>query len=140
MTKESITVLYEEHDIQYEKCVLYSDFIQSLIMLIFDTYMGDDVTNKTEQLNHFKWCWDRTILDFKKEGIEFQGDELFHYFLDFIHEVYYKLAKKSESPSTYKNILKLWSFLFDYNVLKTNVDIDTFLEVYKLFQKSTKII
>ena len=69
MSRENIAILYTNNDIKYEKCEMFNDFIQSLLMLIFDTYMGDDITSPSEQKNHFKWCWNKNVENFKKEGI-----------------------------------------------------------------------
>lgn len=133
MSRESIAVLYNAHNIKYEKCELYNDFIQSLIYLVFDTYMGDDITNLAEQKNHFKWCWYTNIDNFKREGITISSTRLYKYFFDFMMEVYYSISKH-ESEKANKNILKLWSYIFDYCNTKSKSDIDTLVEVYKLFE------
>jgi hypothetical protein len=36
MSKESILVIYDANNVIFEKCELYSDFVQSLLRLIFD--------------------------------------------------------------------------------------------------------
>lgn len=133
MSKENMDLLYSANNIRYEKCELYNDFIQSLILLIFDTYMGDDITNNVEKRNHFRWCWYKNIENFKKEGISFTSPKLHDYFLEFMSEVYYPITKKTENQSAHKNILKLWSYIFDFNALKSKSDMDTMIEVYKLF-------
>lgn len=138
MSKESIAVLYSANNIKYERCELYSDIVQSLLLLIFDTYMGDDFTNHQEQINHFKWCWDKNQENFSLEGILFDNKKLYDYFLEFSLEVYYPLTKKLENVNTHKNILNLWLFTFSYKTPKSNSDIDTFIEIYKLFDLSLK--
>jgi hypothetical protein len=138
MSKESIAVLYNANNIKYEKCELYKDFIQSLITLIFDTYMGDDITDNDQQKNHFKWCWEENIKNFKEESIIFKSDKLYTYFLEFMLEVYYPISQKEENVIAHKNILKLWSYIFDYDNVKSKSDVDTLIEVYKLFDLSIK--
>ena len=140
MSKESILLLYTTHNIKYEKCELFSDFVQSLILMIFDTYMGDDITNETERKNHFKWCWDKNIENFKKEGIGIADSKLYKYFLEFMLEVYYPISKKSENEKAHANILKLWVYIFDYNNNKSKSDMDTFIEVYKLLDNSIQVV
>ena len=54
MSKESIMMIYGANNIRYEKCELFNDFVQSLLMLAFDTYMGDDVTDIDDLLDIFK--------------------------------------------------------------------------------------
>lgn len=138
MSKESIAVLYSANNIKFERCELYSDFVQSLMLLIFDTYLGDDITNNEQQINHFKWCWDKNVDNFNKEGIVINSKKLYDYFLEFMLEVYYSLTKKRESSHTHKNIINLWLFIFNYNNSKSNSDMDTLIEVYQLFDKSLK--
>jgi hypothetical protein len=138
MSRESIIVLYSANNIKYEKCELYCDFIQSLIFLIYDTYLGDDITNENEQRNHFNWCWDKNIKNFKKENIEFNPTKLKNYFLEFMLEVYYPITKKEENQIALDNIIKLWSYIFDFNNNKSKADIDTLIEVYNMFENSLK--
>ena len=135
MSKENIAILYTTNGVKYEKCELFNDFIQSLLMLIFDTYMGDDITSPAEQKNHFKWCWNKNIENFKKEGLIIGDYKSYNYFLEFMCDVYYPITKKESQQAT-KNLLKLWSFIFDYNNVKSKSDIDTLIEVYKMLDNS----
>ena len=136
MSKESILILYNDNNIKYEKCELYGDYIQSLLMLVLDTYMGDDITSLTEQKNHFKWCWNTNVKNFEKEDIYINSPALYKYFLDFMIELFYTIVNKEEVGC--ENVLKLWAFVFDYNNNKSKSDIDTLIEVYRLFEKSIK--
>lgn len=138
MSNESINVLYSANNIKFEKCELYNEFVQSLLLLIFDTYMGDDITDSTQQINHFKWCWERNIENFLKEGIDFRNVKLYDYYLEFMLEVYYSLTKKNETENTHKDILSLWTYIFDYKSPKTHSDMDTLIEVYKIFDVAVK--
>ena len=139
MSKESIMVIYDANNIKFEKCELYSDFVQSLLRLAFDTYLGDEVTSVEEQTNHFKWCWGKNRNNFLEEGICFEGNKLYEYFLEYMLEVFYSYEKKQVDYID-KTSLKLWYDIFEYNKLKTNSDIDTFIEIYKIFDKSLKIL
>ena len=138
MSKESIIILYSANNIRFEKCELYSDFVQSLLRIAFDTYLGDEVTDIEQQVKHFKWCWDKNISNFAKEGLVFERQQLYHYFLEFMLEVYYSSAEKNTSKVMDKNILKLWFNIFDYNRSKSNSDVDTLIEIYTIFEKSLK--
>ena len=135
MSRENIAILYTNNDIKYEKCDMFNDFIQSLLMLIFDTYMGDDITSPSEQKNHFKWCWNKNVENFKKEGIIIGDYKSYSYFLEFMCDVYYPITKKENVQSS-RNLLKLWAFIFDYSNLKSKSDIDTLIEVYKMLNNS----
>jgi hypothetical protein len=139
MSRESIIVLYNANNINLEKCELYNEFIQSLIFLVYDTYMGDDITNEKEQKNHFNWCWGKNVENFEKEGFIFNSLKLKNYFLEFMLEVYYPITKKEENKMALDNIIKLWVYIFDYNNSKSKSDMDTLIEVYKMFENSLKI-
>ena len=135
MNKESVLVLYAAHNIKYEKCELYTDFVLSLISLIFNTYLGDEITTQLEQKNHFKWCWNKNVENFKLEGINIDSQKLFKYFFDFMFQVFYTVPK-TENEKANENILKLWKYILDYNNNKSKSDVDTLIEVYKLFENA----
>jgi hypothetical protein len=68
--KQQIDVWYRAYNISREKTELFYDFLISLHNLIDETYLGTDVMMSTEdQINHFTWCWDKTIESFNKEKI-----------------------------------------------------------------------
>lgn len=136
LSKESIAILYVANDIKFEKCELYSEFIASLILLVTDTYMGDDITNSEEQRNHFQWCWKTTTELFKKENISIGDSTLYKYFLEFMMEVFYPITQKKEN--SHEEMIKIWAYVFNYNNFKSKSDMDTLIEVYKLFENSLK--
>jgi len=137
MSREGIMVIYDANNIRFDKCELYSDFVQSLLMIVFNTYMGDEYTNPQEQYKHFEWCWKQNTENFKEEGITFTNHRLQEYFFEYVYEVFYSSDKKlTESIDNFS--LKLWYDIFDYDKLKTESDMDTFIEIYKLFEKSIK--
>ena len=137
MSKESIMVIYDANNIRFEKCELYGDFIQSLLLIIFDTYMGDEYTDSEGQLKHFKWCWDKNVKNFSKEGFIFNSEFVFEYFKDYISEVFYCYSEKGLGYVD-EISLNLWKNIFDYEKSKTNSDVDTLVELYKLFEKDSK--
>jgi hypothetical protein len=139
MSKESIVMVYDANNIKFERCELYNDFVQTLLRVVFETYLGDEITDDMGKLKHFYWCWDKTVNNFKKEGIIFESDKLKNYFLEFIIQVFYSV-EKNETTYSDKDSLKLWSDLFDYSKQKTNSDMDTFIEIYKIFEKSQKTV
>lgn len=136
ISRESVELLYQSNNIVYEKCELYGDFVQSLLMLIFNTYMGDELTNLDEQFKHFQWCWDKNIDNFKQEGIVFNNPKLYNYFLEFVFEVFYSNCDKDKYNDNEDGILSVWYDIFNYNSVKTNSDIDTLIEIYKIFDDS----
>lgn len=137
LTPDMITSLYTSCNISYERCTLYHDFIQSLVSIVFDTYLGDDVTNEENRIKHFQWAWNKNIENFKAENIHFiSTTELSQYFLDFFIETFYSVQNKEGFPTLRPNMTKLWSYLFNNNVVKTRSDMDMLVEIYSLFSKS----
>ena len=138
MSKESIEFLYEANNVKFERCELYGDFVQSLLMLVFNTYMGDEHTNLENQFKHFEWCWDKNIKNFEEEGIFFNNQKLYNYYLEFVFEVFYSNPDKENYEDNEKGILRVWNDIFNYTSIKTNSDIDTLIEIYKIFDQSLK--
>lgn len=136
MSRESIEFLYEANNIKFERCELYSDFVQSLLQLVFNTYMGDEHTNLENQFKHFEWCWDKNIKNFEEEGIFFNNKKLYTYYLEFVFEVFYSNPDKENYEENEKGILRTWNDIFNYTGIKTNSDIDTLIEIYKIFDQS----
>jgi hypothetical protein len=137
LTDDSVIMLYGANNIRHIKCDLYKDFSDSICQLVFDTYLGDDVTNSESRLKHFTWCWDKTIENFNTEGIVFSNHKNLHdYFYNFMIEAFYSVANKSKDQMLTTKILKLWELLFDIRVRMSRADFDTLLDLYEMFDKS----
>jgi len=136
MSIESTNIIYASNNISFERCELYSDFIQSFLMLVFSTYMGDNLTNIEQRKNHFNWCWDKNINNFVREGVLFEGKKLYDYFYAFTLEVFYLMPDKNMDT---KSLIDLWSNTFDMQKTKTNSEIDMLVELYQIFEKTLKI-
>ena len=137
MSFEAIQMIYTKNNIIFQKCELFNDFVKSLLLTVFDTYMGDDVTAQNEQLNHFNWCWGKTIECFSDEGFLFNNQNLYDYFLEFSFEVFYTNKDKLKKDFN-GGILKIWDDLFNYSKIKTNSDVDALVEIYLLMDITLK--
>ena len=135
LTYEQMHLLYRANNIKYERCNLYHDFIISLNKTINDTYLGSEyITNKKEMIQHFKWCLDKVIDNFREENIVFEDTtKVEEYFYFFYHEIFYKNGDKKNNLSKLNSLAYL---SFDYHRLKSRSDIDVLIEVYKLLDKS----
>jgi hypothetical protein len=140
MSRESVEILYGANNIIVEKCELYNDFTQSLLSIVFATYLGDDVTSVKEQIKHFNWCWNKNISNFKEEGLIFNNQNLYNYFMEFLLEVFYTSPDKEIITDLDEVLIKLWNNVFEYDRPKTNSDMDTLIEIYLLFEKSIKTV
>jgi hypothetical protein len=134
--KQQIDVWYRAYNISREKTELFYDFLISLHDLIDETYLGADVVMTTEdQINHFTWCWDKTIESFNKEKISFkERGNAYKYLWNFYSEAYY-YTKNSESII---RIPEYFYILFDFVHKKTRSELDMLTELYKLLEQNLK--
>lgn len=138
MSSEAIQMIYTRNNIIFQKCELFNDFVKSLLLTVFETYMGDDVTNPNEQIKHFNWRWVKTLESFKGEGFLFNNLNLYNYFLEFSFEVFYTNKDKNKKEFN-QGVLKIWEDLFNYNKTKTNSDVDALIEIYLLMDNTLKM-
>lgn len=139
LSEHTLIMLYDANKVRFDRCQLYSDFVCSLLLIVFDTYMGDEYTDKEQRVTHFNWCWDKNINNFKEENIIFKSiEELKDYFKEFLVEVYYNIEDKDSKPYISENLISLWEYLFDYKKPKSQADVDSFIEIYNIFEKSLK--
>jgi hypothetical protein len=138
---EEVDIWFRVNNIIPEKMELYYDFSYSLFLLIKKTYLGNNQNNNetkvemTDEDNtkHFKWCWDKTLYNFKKENIEFQvkGDH-YDYFQSLLGELYYKQTKDAVRDS----IDMFFNDLFSREKPFTQVDLDLIYNIYKTLDKN----
>lgn len=136
MPEQNKNIILESNGITFDKCELYSDFTSSILMIVFETYLGDNLTNIDKQIEHFEWCWNKNLSNFKEEGIDFDNLELFNYFLEFTLEVFYCFEDKDETFTD--DVLSIWNKLYDIEINKTESDLDSLIEIYKIFEKTLK--
>lgn len=135
MDKSEIKLLYRINGVTAERSELYLDFIHSLFDLVISTYLGDDFLSEQDVENHFNWCWKKTITSFKKEKIYFREDsEIYEYFHSLFIESFYKEEDKSDM--SVNNLMNFWLDLFNYKVHKTKSEIESFIDLYKIFNNS----
>lgn len=138
---EDVNIWFSINNIIDEKSELFYDFCVSLIILMRDTYLGDNTdhseTNVTlseeDMINHFNWCWNKTIETFGKENIQFEKDgEHYLYFSSFFMEIFYK-QKDVKIKNSIEDFI---NDLFDKDVTFTKSDLDLYTELYKLLDKN----
>jgi hypothetical protein len=138
MSKESVNIIYDANNIKFEKANIYCDFTISLINLILNTYLGDELIKDNEIINHFKWCWTKNVENFKKEGIIIDSFKLYEHFLNYFLENFYISKNKLKDEYVNNLTLNLWLNIFDYDGDKNKSELDLFVQTYKLFENSTK--
>ena len=138
---EQVDIWFRVNNIIPERMDLYYDLSYSLFLLIKTTYLGYDdeysetkvkMTNEDNQ-NHFDWCWDKIIENFRKENIKFnERGEHYDYFLNLFNEIYYTQNKDIIRNS----IDAFFNDLFNRDKSFTQVDLDLVFNIYKSLDKN----
>lgn len=141
LPKDEIIIWFNIHNMTYEKIELYGDFFKSLNQIIMDTYLGDSISetkislSPEDNLSHFKWCWNKTIGNFKKENIKIKTDgEHKDYFQSFFMDTFYN---QNES-NLKKSIPKFLNEIFEVGMTYSKSDLDLLTELYKLIEKNSE--
>lgn len=137
---EDVDVWFRSNNIIPEKLELYYDFTHSLNQLIVDTFLGDTISDDTKIVmttddveNHFKWCWNKTIENFKKESITFNIiGEHYEYFNSFFLETFYY----QKNDDIRNSINSFFDDLFNTRKPFTKSDLDMISSIYKAMDKN----
>ena len=134
INRDEMAMWVKAHNINAQKSELFLDYIDSLLGLINETFLGDDVMGDDEsRLNHFKWCWNKTIDNFRKENIHFNREgEHYEYFWNLVYESFYMDKNKRESGE----LEKFFTLLFKLYVLKSKSELDVLLEIYNILDRN----
>ena len=136
---EDIKLWIDANNICLLKLELYYDFIDSLIDLMYATYLGgqDGVKiniNIEDDIKHFDWCWNKTIENFRKENINFEPEgEHYEFFKNFLIETYYKQTIDEVKYSLHH----FFDEIFNLNNTSTLSDLDMLITIYKNMEKNT---
>jgi hypothetical protein len=138
--EDEVEIWFNVNNMTIEKRQLYADLCLSLVYLINETYLGEEldktnplVLSQNEKNDHFEWCWKKTIDNFSKEGLKFKYEgEHKEYFKEFFDEVFYN----QKDDNIINNIPKFLESLFNEETTYTQTDLNMITEIYKLFDKS----
>jgi hypothetical protein len=143
LSDEDVDLWFRVNNIIHEKLELFSDFSHTLNTIIVSTYLGETtIPNETkiimsedDNLNHFDWCWNTTIENFKKENIVFlKKGEHYEYFQSFFNDIFYNQT----DDKVRKSIGSFFNDLFDTKKTFTKSDLDMIATIYKTLDKSLK--
>jgi hypothetical protein len=136
---EEVLVWFNVHNMNYEKIELFGDIFKSLNQTIVDTYMGEsDGETKIsltpeDKENHFEWCWNTLIKNFKKEEIHIKSHgEHKEYFKQFFLDSFYNQSQENVRIS----IPEFLNDVFDVQKPFSKSDLDILTELYKLIEKN----
>jgi hypothetical protein len=89
-----------------------------------------------DKLKHYKWCWEKTIENFKKENITFNFSENdYEYFKEFFFEVFYN----QEDELMREALDDFMKQLFNRKRPTSKSDLEMFTDVYKTLERSLQI-
>lgn len=136
---DEVLIWFNVHNMNFEKIELFGDIFKSLNRIIVDTYMGENegetkiYLSQKDKENHFNWCWNKLIENFKKENIPIQSDgEHKEYFLQFFSDSFYNQPQEKVRLS----IPEFLNDVFDLDKPFSKSDLDILTELYKLIEKN----
>lgn len=134
LTEEEISLVYKAHNVNYERCQLYYDFLDSFFTLINQTYLGEEYINGEQEQKHFDWCLNKVVENFKQENINFKlRKEFKELAFSYVKEIFYNEKDKDLYGD---KMIKFWNHIFKYDGIKSKSDIDAFVEMYKILDIS----
>ena len=136
---EEVLVWFNVHNMSYEKIELFGDIFKSLNYTIVDTYMGETegetkiTLTQEDKENHFEWCWNTTLKNFKKEKIIIKPNgEHKEYFKQFFLDSFYNQYQENVRIS----IPEFLNDVFDVQKPFSKSDLDILTELYKMIEKN----
>lgn len=137
--RKEINIWYSANNVIREKSELYFDFLSSLLKLIDETYLGYDVISTQEEMvSHFTWCFNTILSNFEYERIKFAPVSTTAY--DYLWFFLYKGFYTSKNENKVGVLLEYFNYLFDFNMLKTPPELESFMDFYKIFDQNLKKI
>ena len=139
IAKDDVILWLNIHNMNYEKIELFGDFFKSLNQIIFDTYLGEDVSEtrisltESDKEAHFDWCWTKTLENFEKEEIKVKKTgQHYDYLKSFFLDTFY-------NPKDKKLKIAISEFIDDiFNMDKpfSKSDLDLLTEFYQMIDKN----
>ena len=90
-----------------------------------------------DNVEHFKWCWEKMVEIFKEEGFELKDyDHLMAHFNDFYDDIFYSMDDKDNMSQINENMEVLWKHIFNMRKDKSKSDVEVFIDLYEKFSVS----
>lgn len=145
MNPEDVKTWNQAKNIIPELSDLFRDFCFSFYYLMSETYLGYENTvskesfipmSSEDDIMHYKWCWDKTIENFKKENINFKFSKKdYTFFESFFIEVFYN-QKNDYIRDGLEDFLKQ---IFNRKRPVTKSDMEMFTDIYKTMERSLQL-
>lgn len=121
MDKSSVKTFYEKK-VFYVQNEFIKDFLFFLLDKIEKTYLGDEIMKIENKREHFEWCMDETVLNFKREEIHINISKDFISKLFDIFNMYYYSLKKNRN--TVEDLKIRFTNIFNSSISKTPAQIE----------------
>lgn len=121
----------------YEKKVFYvqNEFIKDFLFFLLDkiekTYLGDEIMKIENKREHFEWCMNETVSNFKNEEIYISVSKDFLSKLFDIFNMYYYSLKKTRN--TVEDLKIRFTNIFNSSLSKTPAQIEETVWYVNLF-------
>lgn len=121
----------------YDKKVFYvqNEFIKDFLFFLLDkiekTYLGDEIMKTENKREHFEWCMDEAVSNFKKEEIYINISKDFISKLFDIFNMYYYSLKKNRN--TVEDLKIRFTNIFNSSISKTPAQIEETVWYVNLF-------
>jgi len=129
----------QKYIIVKDRVEIYKDFTINLLYYIVDYYLDKKtLSNDVDIKNHYNWCFNKVCDEFKRENIEFIGnDKLKKYFYNFYYHQFYKREIHANSEEfTLFSYEKFWRNIFEIDKQKNKNVINTLIELYNIYDIS----
>jgi hypothetical protein len=129
MTMSQLAAIYNRIGIEEAKVEVFKAFTLDLINTVYDTFLGNDtINNERDIIKHYLWCFDKVAIQYHSKWYKFnENEDLKEYFLEYFKENIYAVEESRELD------LDHFSFLLQHNTPKQKFEVNSFIELYKLF-------
>lgn len=137
--EDEVVVWFSVNNMITEKIELFGDLFKTLYTVMSDTYLGEEgdetkiAMTQEDKLQHFEWCWKKTIENFNKEKIQIQEEGKHKdYFWEFFKDTYYN----QQNQAVRETIPQFIDDLFNLKKPFAKSDLDILTELYKAIDKN----
>jgi hypothetical protein len=125
-------LILKKENIIKERCDLYLDFLLTFFDTTTKSYLGHDyIKNDVDKKGHFTWCYDKTVNEFKEEGLNFDSELLKEYLWDYILFMIYG----QENIPDFEFFEMNWKYIMEFSGVKTKKCLEEMIYMYKIFDE-----
>ena len=122
-----------------DRVEVYKDFTFNLLYTMQKYYVDRESLSEDEDIrNHFLWCFNRVNEEFKKEELDFSGNEELkqYFFIYYYHQFYLIDEERFGHDGSLEYFKEFWNEIFDIKNQKNKNILNVLIELYAIFDKS----